>query len=430
MPALERLSPTDAAAAATTMPIGASTWVPVPEGSDFPADNLAFGAVRDRGADPGAAPRVVVRVGDHVIDVAAAGIAPELTRAPNLDRLLSSGRFGEVRGRVGELVSGTERPDLLTPISDVTASMPFTVADYVDFFASIHHATNLGRILRPGTEPLAANWRHLPIGYHGRSGTVVVSGTPVRRPVGMIPDPNGDPRFEPTAALDFELELAFVVGGPPTSGIAPDDVDRHVVGAVLLNDWSARDIQAFENQPLGPFLGKSFATTISPWVVPLDALRPHLVEPPRQEPQPAPHLRADRPWGLDLRLRAEINDSIVTDVGFAGTYWTFAQQLAHLTSNGASTRPGDLFAAGTVSGPGEGEAGSLIERTWGGSRPIHLDDGETRRYLEDGDTVRLTGWCGGDDGTPRVGFGESVGTIEPARRQRTGELLDHGRIGG
>ncbi len=391
------------------------TWVPVPDGSDFPADNLAFGVVRSLGADASDRPWVVVRIGDHVLDVAAAGIAPELTRAPDLDALLASGRFAEVRDRVGELVSGVERPELLTEIDHVVPCRPFHVQDFVDFYSSIHHATYVGRILRPGTDPLPHNWRHLPVGYHGRAGTVVVSGTPVHRPTGMIPDATGAPTFGPSAALDFELELGFVVGGPPARHVRPDDAHHHVVGAVLVNDWSARDIQAYEYQPLGPFLGKSFTTTISPWIVPIDALRPYLVDPPVKDPPAAPHLRATQPWGLDVGLRAEIDGTVVTDVGFADTYWTFAEQLAHLTSNGTATRPGDLFASGTVSGPLEHEAGSLIEATWGGTRPIRLDDGRDRCYLEDGDTVRLTGWCGGIDGRPRIGFGDAVGTIEPAR---------------
>jgi fumarylacetoacetase len=194
--------------------------------------------------------------------------------------------------------------------------------------------------------------------------------------------------------------------------LAPDDADRYVFGAVLLNDWSARDIQAYEYQPLGPHLGKSFATTISPWVVPLDALAPYLVAPPRQDPEPAEYLRATRPWGLDLQLRVALNGAEICANNFRAMYWTFAQQLAHLTVNGATTQPGDLFASGTVSGPNEGERGSLIEITWRGEHPLPLPDGNTRTFLADGDTVELRGWCGGD-GRPRVGFGRCVGTIVP-----------------
>jgi fumarylacetoacetase len=311
---------------------------------------------------------------------------------------------------------GRPRPGLLTELSAVVPVRPFVVSDYVDFYSSIEHAANLGRILRPGTDPLPAHWRHLPMGYHGRSGTVVVSGTPVTRPSGLVRGPDHraqpTPAYGPTRALDFELEVGFVVGGPPATGIAPDDAIGHVAGAVLVNDWSARDLQAFEYQPLGPFLAKSFATTISPWLVTMDALAPFLVEPPVQDPPAPPHLQADRPWALDLHLRAELEGVVVTEVDFAPTYWTFAQQLAHLTSNGATTRAGDLYASGTISGPLAHERGSLIERTWGGTQPVSLGDGRSRTYLEDGDTVRLTGWCGGD-GRPRIGFGEAVGTVVP-----------------
>jgi fumarylacetoacetase len=217
-----------------------------------------------------------------------------------------------------------------------------------------------------------------------------------------------------SARLDIELEVGFVVGAPGTR-IAPDDADRHVFGVVLMNDWSARDIQAFEYQPLGPHLGKSFATTISPWVVTLDALRPYLVEPPAQDPQPDPYLRARRPWGLDVQLSVDLCGTEVSSVSFATMYWTFAQQLAHMTVNGASVRTGDLFGSGTVSGESPSSFGSLLELSWGGSKPIALDSGESRTFLEDGDTVTLRGWCGGDaPDRPRIGFGEATGTILPA----------------
>jgi fumarylacetoacetase len=268
----------------------------------------------------------------------------------------------------------------------------------------LHHATNLGRIFRPEGEPLLPNWRHLPVAYHGRSGTIVASGTPVVRPRGLVPDPrDGTPRLAPTRALDFELEVGFLVGGPPASRIAPDDADAHVFGAVLCNDWSARDIQSFEYQPLGPNLGKSFATTVSSWVVTLDALRPFLCAPPVQHPEPDPYLRATRPWALDLRLEVARNDATVTTTGFADLYWTFAQQLAHMTVNGATVRAGDLFASGTVSGPTPRERGSLIEQ---------IADGSADSYLADGESVTLRGWCGGrGTARPRIGLGEARGTV-------------------
>lgn len=390
-------------------------WAEVPEGSDFPIENLPFGVVRPAGAPA----RVVVRIGDHALDLAAAGIAPELTAQPTINALMASGRGQEIRERAGELLSGNDRSDLLHSVDDMHVVVPIAVGDYVDFYSSLHHATNLGHIMRPGAEPLLANWRHLPVGYHGRSGTVVVSGTPVARPEGLVPDPaDGVPRLVPSRSLDFELEVGFVVGGSPASRIHPDDADRHVFGVVLLNDWSARDVQGYEYQPLGPNLAKSFATSISPWVVTIDALRRYLVAPPLQNPLPDPYLRATRPWAIDLNLTVELNGWPITSTGFADMYWTFAQQLAHTTVNGATTRAGDLFGSGTVSGPTPGERGSMIELTWRGAQPLTLGDGSLRSFLEDGDTVTMRGWCGGETAArPRIGFGEVTGTVLPTPKR-------------
>jgi fumarylacetoacetase len=386
-----------------------TTWAPVAEGSEFPIENLPFGVFRLRDDEP----RVGVRIGDHVVDLVAAGLELDLTARSSLNPLIASGRGGVLRDRVAELLDGEERPDLLHPIDDVHVLMPVEVVDYIDFYSSIHHATNLGRILRPDSEPLLPNWRHLPVAYHGRSRTVVVSGTPVTRPEGLVPDPvDGVPRLTPTRALDIELEVGFLVGGPPTACVPPDHADRHIFGVVLLNDWSARDIQGYEYQPLGPHLAKSFATTISPWVVTLDALRPYLVEPPEQDPEPDPYLRAALPWGLDLNLTVELNGHVISGTNFSHMYWTFAQQLAHMTVNGAPAGAGDIFGSGTVSGPTKAERGSLVELTWRGAEPLELPDGTTRTFLEDGDTVTLRGWCGGQGG-PRIGFGEATGTIVP-----------------
>ena len=380
-------------------------WVPVPDGSDFPLENLPFGIARVRGGEP----RVVVRIGDHVVDLAAAGIAPEVTAQPALNALMASGRGAEVRNAVAELLVGAPRHDVVHLIADCECVLPFEVADYVDSYSSLHHATNLGQILRPGTEPLMPNWRHIPVAYHGRAGSVVVSGTAIPRPKGMIGGGDAVPAAAPSRALDIELEVGAVIGRPGTR-LAPDDAASLVFGFVLLNDWSARDIQAYEYQPLGPNLGKSFATTISPWVVTLDALLPYLVSPPPQDPEPDPYLRAGKPWGVDLHLEVLLNGHPICRTQFADMYWTFAQQVAHMTVNGASARTGDLIGSGTVSGPNPGERGSLIETTWRGAEPITLPDGSTRTFLEDGDTVTLRGWAGGD-GRPRIGFGEATGTI-------------------
>jgi fumarylacetoacetase len=391
----------------------------IPNDHDFGVDNIAFGVVA-RGEGP---PRVAVRIGDHVLDLDALGgdvldVDPALLRAESLNALFATGvdRWRALRARVRDIIASGDdiAPGALLPVEDVEVLLPVAIGDYVDFYSSLDHAVNLGRILRPGSEPLLPNWRHLPVSYTGRAGTVVVSGTPVVRPEGLRPSDQVTPIFGPSRMLDIELEVGFVVG---TGGarIAPDAADHYVFGAVLLNDWSARDIQAYEYQPLGPHLGKSFATTISPWVVPLDALVPFFVAPPRQEPEPAPYLRATRPWGIDLELRVELNGGEICANNFRHLYWTFAQQLAHMTVNGVTTRPGDLYASGTVSGPRPTERGSLIEITWRGEQPLTLPDGSTRSFLEDGDTVSIRGWCGGGDGRPRVGFGTCTGTITPSR---------------
>jgi fumarylacetoacetase len=390
--------------------------VPVSDGSDFPVQNLPFGIIRPDGEPP----RTAVRIGDHVVDLlvlAESGAldAPvDVVRQSTLNPLIATGSAQAIRQQVGELLTGTTdaaAEAALRPVDEIDALLPILVGDYVDFYSSLHHATNLGRMLRPDAEPLLPNWRHLPVAYHGRSGTVVVSGTTISRPEGLVPDEQGQPRLTASRALDIELEVGFIVGHGGTR-IAPDEAEEHIFGVVLLNDWSARDIQAFEYQPLGPNLAKSFATTISPWVVTLDALRPYLVEPPAQDPRPDPYLRAQRPWGLDIDLEVWLNGERVTATRFADMYWTFAQQLAHMTVNGATTRAGDLFGSGTVSGPTKSERGSLIELTWRGAEPLRLADGTTRSFVLDGDVVTLRGWCGGDSpARPRIGFGEATGTI-------------------
>jgi fumarylacetoacetase len=372
--------------------------------SGFSVANLPFGV---------AGGRVVTRFADRVLAVGDVVADPVFER-PALNDFMAQGpdAWRDTRGALTQALAAPEKL-AMTPAAEVELTRPFDVGDYVDFYSSLQHATNLGRLFRPDGEPLLPNWRRLPVGYHGRAGTIVVSGTPVVRPTGLI-EVEGDVVRRPAQRLDIELEVGFVVGVGNEQGrpIAVDDVDRHVFGAVLVNDWSARDIQAFEYQPLGPFLGKSFATTISPWVVPLEALRPYLVPAVAQAPEPDDGLRARRDWALDLELEVELNGTTISRTNFRDLYWTFAQQLAHLTSNGASTRPGDLFASGTVSGPAPHQYGSLIELTWRGRDPITLADGSTRTFLEDGDTVVLRGWCG--TGEDRVDFGEAAGTILPA----------------
>jgi fumarylacetoacetase len=365
---------------------------------------------------PGERPRVGVRAGESVLDLAAA-LGDEVFAEPALNAFMAQGRarWTAVREQVAELLDGGRGAERwLVPLEEVRLRLPFQVADYVDFYASEHHARNLGRILRPGAEELAPNWRHLPVGYHGRAGTVVVSGTPVVRPCGQYLVDGEGPVFGPSRRLDVEAEVGMVVGVPSSAPVAVDAVREHVFGVVLVNDWSARDIQAWESRPLGPFLGKSFATSISAWVVPLDDLEKAMVTPPAQDPEPLPYLRGRADWALDLTLQVRLNGHVVSRPRFAGMYWTPAQQLAHMTSNGAGLRTGDLYASGTVSGPARDQRGSLIELSWDGSEPIELPDGTTRTFLEDGDTVEIRATAPGPGGT-RLDLGEVTGTVSPAR---------------
>jgi fumarylacetoacetase len=327
-------------------------------------------------------PRLGFRSGDGVVDLAPGG----------LDVLLPQGREGWDRATENALAAADAGSAI--PLADVQPVLPFTVADYVDFYSSLEHATNLGRMFRPDSEPLLPNWRHLPVGYHGRAGTVVVSGTPVRRPQGQSKPPDADvPSFGPSRRLDIELELGFVVGLPSSLGepVPTSAFREHVFGVVLVNDWSARDIQAWEYVPLGPFLGKSFATSVSAWVTPLSLLEDRRVHAPAQNPEPLPHLRVEGDWAFDLPLEVELNGTVVSRGNARGLHWTMPQQLAHATSNGASVRTGDLMASGTISGSERGSEGSLIELSWNGQEPVTLGDGSERTFLEDGDEVVLRG---------------------------------------
>ncbi|QMU69581.1 fumarylacetoacetase [Streptacidiphilus sp. P02-A3a] len=407
------------------------SWLDLPADTLFGLHNLPYGVFTT--AVEGDRRRIGVAVGDQVLDAAAAARATgldarlaDLLAGPSLNPLLAAGRadWTLVRAALTDWLTdpghrAAVEPCLL-PRAEAVLHLPFEVADYVDFYASEHHATNLGRLFRPGTEPLTPNWKHLPIGYHGRSGSVVVSGTPVVRPNGQRKAPaDAAPSIGPSRRLDIEAEVGFVVGVPSALGtpVPLADFAEHVFGVCLVNDWSARDIQAWEYVPLGPFLGKSFATSVSPWVVPLDALAHARTTPPARDVEPLPYLD-DRdgadPWALDLSLEVRLNGTPVSRPPFAGMYWTAAQQLAHLTVNGAGLRTGDLFASGTVSGPDRGTEGALIELTWNGERPVELADGSVRSFLEDGDEVVITATAPGPDGS-RVGFGEVTGRVLPAR---------------
>ena len=304
---------------------------------------------------------------------------------------------------------------MLTPVDDLALVLPFTVADYVDFYASEAHATNVGRIFRPDGPPLTPNWKHLPIGYHGRAGTVVVSGTEVRRPSGQFRTADGTIGFGPSERLDIEAEVAVVVGvgSTPGSRVATGAFAEHAFGVCLLNDWSARDIQAWESVPLGPFLGKSFATSVSAWVTPLDALSAAWVAAPARDPRPLPYLEEATPTpALDLAIEVRLNGQLISRPPFASMYWTLPQLIAHLTVNGASLRTGDLVASGTVSGSDPGQRGSLLELSWNASEPLTLADGTTRSFLHDGDEVVLTASARAPRG--RIGLGEVRGRVTAA----------------
>jgi fumarylacetoacetase len=385
----------------------------VPAGSPFGPANLPYGVF----SRPGAQPRVGVRLGDHVLDLTVL-LGDDTFAAGSLNPFLAQGRarWDEVRARLAGL-AGTRLPDgAAHPLADITLHLPFEVGDYTDFYASEHHASNLGRLFRPDAEPLTPNWKHLPVGYHGRAGTVVVSGTDIVRPCGQRKAPGETaPSYGPSRQLDIEAELGFVVGtgSPLGSRITVDDFAEHVFGAVLVNDWSARDIQAWEYVPLGPHLGKSFATSVSAWVVPLAALQTARVPLPAQDPPPLPYLLGTGDHGYDIDLVVSWNGHDVSWPSYREMYWSPAQMLAHLTANGASTRTGDLFASGTISGPAQEQRGAFIELTWNGTKPVKVG-GERRTFLQDGDTVSISATAPGPDGT-RIGFGEVRGTVLPAR---------------
>jgi fumarylacetoacetase len=426
---------------ATTDP-ALHSWVPVAPGSDFPIQNLPYGAF----VRAGHAPRLGIAIGASVLDLhalASAGTfddlfpgAGEVLAAESLNPLLGCGRsaWRLVRERVSSLLGSADRrlhdaglaERALVPRDEVTLVLPVAPGDYVDFFSSLQHATNAGRILRPGAvDPLPPNWRYLPIGYHGRTATIVAAGTPIVRPRGQRERPGGPPTFGPSEALDFELELAFVTGaGPePPDGIAAPRARERIFGVALMNDWSARDIQAWETVPLGPFLGKSFATSLGPWIVTLDALEPYRVDGPPQDPPALPHLATSEAESYDIGFTVSLRSAgmrarceaptVISRSNFGPMYWSMAQQLAHATSNGARVRAGDLFGSGTISNDAPDSFGSMLELTWRGSRPLTLGDGSPRAFLDDGDELVMHG-ASAREGAARVGFGELRGEIVPA----------------
>ena len=373
---------------------------------------------------PDAAARLGVRVGDHVVALADlvaqdSDLHPLVTQ-PNLDTLLTADRptWDRLRAELQSVLSSDADADRIAaaahPLAEVVLHMPFTVADYVDFYGNEFHAANLGRLFRPqNPDPLMPNWKHLPVGYHGRAGTIVASGTDIRRPHGLRPETDGIPSYGPSRRLDIEAEMGFVLGSPVPGGrVSLSEADDHVFGLTLTNDWSARDIQNYEYVPLGPNLGKSFATTISPWVTPLAALEAVRVAPPTRTTALASYLddAAERPWSFDVTFEVVLNGETVSKPPFASTYWTAAQMLAHMTVNGAGLRAGDFFAGGTISGPEKDQRGSFIELTWGGAEPLTLSDGSSITFLRDGDEVTLRATAVAADGSA-IHFGDCTGRI-------------------
>ena len=401
---------------------------PIPAASDFSLHNLPFGIF----SLPGESPCAGIAVGEHVLDLAAfarrndLGFDPALLERPVLNDFIALGKSitNGARARVRRVLEEWEGDyGLFHRRSEIQLHLPIHVGDYTDFYSSIEHATNVGKLFRDPENALLPNWRHLPVGYHGRASSIVVSGTEVRRPRGQrLPAGAEVPVFGPSERLDFELEVAAVIGksNPLGEPVPVDAAEDYIFGFVLFNDWSARDIQSWEYRPLGPFLGKSFASTISPWIVPLEALAPFRVPGPAQTPPPLPYLRTrDRAPNFDLELAVDLlpegaeRATTITRTNFRDVYWSVAQQLAHHTSNGCNLRVGDLLASGTVSGNAAGTSGCLLEATRNGREPIRLDDGTERAFLADGDRVTLLGH-GERDGV-RVGFGTATGRVVPAR---------------
>jgi fumarylacetoacetase len=388
---------------------------PIPPNSDFTLANLPFGIF----STPGTAPRAGIAVGEHILDLAALAetgcfdFDTSVLYQPTLNAFITLGKSVTSKART-QVQSWLEKEEdsLLkashfVPRSAATMHLPVAIGDYTDFYSSIEHATNVGKLFRDPENALLPNWRHLPVGYHGRASSIVVSGTDIRRPSGQILPPGSQtPVFQPSERLDFELEMAFVIGKDSKLGrpVAVDEAEDYIFGLLLFNDWSARDIQKWEYVPLGPFLGKSFASSVSPWIVPLEALEPFRVSGPPQRPKPLDYLRTRDRAHYDVQLGVRLNDRVISRSNTRHLYWSMAQQLAHHTSNGCNVRVGDLMASGTISGPDELGYGSLLELT---------QNGQTGDFLQDGDIVTLTAHAG--EGANRVGFGEVTGRIIPCQ---------------
>ncbi|WP_410901511.1 fumarylacetoacetase [Rhodovulum sp. FJ3] len=399
-----------------------TSWVSSATGdTDFPIQNLPYGVF-----DDGTGARMGVAIGDMILDVAkvAHGLDPALFAAPSWNAVMAAGPdvWSALRARLTDLLSDEAQRDAVTPHlipqAGVTMLMPFTVAEYTDFYAAKNHATNVGTMFRGPENALPANWLSIPIGYNGRASSVVVSGTPVHRPWGQIKGPDDDlPRFDTSKRFDLELEFGAIVGTPSNGMVSVAEADEMIFGYVLLNDWSARDIQAWEYQPLGPFQSKATATTISPWIVTKAALEPFRTTTPERERPLLPYLHEPAPMLYDITFEVALapeggTETVITRTNYNQMYYSAAQQLCHHTTSGCAMRVGDLLGSGTISGPTKDSRGSLLEISWGGKEPLTLATGETRTFLEDGDTLTLRGAAQGDG--YRIGFGDCAGQVMPA----------------
>ncbi len=423
------------------MPIEANnpnkkSWLPVPENSDFPIQNIPFGVFLTRDDII----TIGTRIGDYAIDLAALHqlgyfdgipLTDDIFLQDTLNDFISDGRktWRAVRNRISEIFDSenavlknneSHKEVVLFTMDEIEMKLPVSIGDYTDFYSSREHATNVGTMFRDPENALMPNWLHLPVGYHGRSSTIVPSGTPIKRPVGQtIPKGADKPVFGPSKRVDFELEMAFITTDANIMGesVSVDEAEEYIFGMVLFNDWSARDIQKWEYVPLGPFLAKSFASSISPWIVTLDALEPFRVESPEQSPEPLPYLHQTGNHSFDIRLEVQIatenaKPTTVSKSNFKYMYWTMAQQLAHHTVNGCKVNSGDMMGSGTISGPTPDSYGSMLELSWAGSKPLKLADGSQRTFIEDNDTVIMKGYCENDQ--IRIGFGEVSSKLMPA----------------
>ena len=407
-----------------------NTWIHIPQNSDFSIHNLPYGMfMRDNIPRPG------VAIGDSIIDLHACcklglfaelGFDTSVFESTVLNEFIDCGK--DVWSRLREYLTvqlSSEgalyefREKAIITRLNAQMCMPVKIGDYTDFYSSIEHATNLGKLFRPDSEPLLPNWRHIPVGYHGRASSIVISGTPITRPSGQSKAPTADaPSFGKSKRLDIELEMAYIIGKSTQLGkpISIENAEDHIFGKVIFNDWSARDIQAWEYVPLGPFLGKNFGSTISPWIVTMEALEPFRCESIKQEPAVLPYLQFTGNKNFDINLEVAIapeggEETVISESNFKYMYWNMAQQLAHHTVNGCNVNVGDLMASGTISGRDQNSYGSMIEISQGGKEPMQLKNGKTRTFLEDGDTITIRAFCQKDG--KRVGFGECIGTITP-----------------